>query len=166
MKTHILLFVLAIGLTSLVSCRKDEEDDDTNAGGNNNLNLNGSFTATIDGVDWAAEPDYVAAVITNFSGTPSIGVSGTRADSSYFSLLIPYFYGGDTTLTVPPALETELRLFDDNTYIANPGTVTISRSISNGVETYTGTFSGDFILILGVQTKVITNGAFTAKRLL
>ena len=166
MKTRILLFALLIGLTSIVSCRKDEEDEDTNTGGNDNLNLNGSLTATIDGVAWAAEPEYVAVVITNFTGNPSIGVSGTRADSSFFTLMIPYFYGNDTTVTVPPALETELRFTDDDVFIAQPGTVSLSRTINNGVETYTGTFNGNFTSFFSNQTRSITNGAFTAKRLL
>jgi len=166
MKKTILMSMLFMALVMLSSCKKDEEEKDTNSGGNNTTNLTGSFTATIDGVTWAAEPEYVAVVITNFTGNPSIGVSGTRADSSFFTLMIPYFYGNDTTVTVPPALETELRFTDDDVFIAQPGTVSLSRTINNGVETYTGTFNGDFTSFFSSQTRVITSGAFTAKRLL
>jgi hypothetical protein len=164
---------LALCMAALVffsGCRKDDEDDDNNSGGNNNnsTNTNGTFVATIDGVQWQANTDMVSVVVTNFTGTPSIGVNATRmADSSFFTLTIPYFYGSDTTLTVPPAESTELRLTDDYLYIANPGTISLSRIISNGEETYTGTFNGDFEdPILGSATRVITNGAFTAKRVM
>jgi hypothetical protein len=167
---HNLFFTLSIlALVFFTACRKDEQDEDNNSGGNNNTSgSNESFVATIDGVQWQANSDMVSVVVTNFTGTPSIGVNATRmADSSFFTLTIPYFYGSDTTLTVPPAESTELRLTDGYLYIANPGTISLSRSISNGVETYTGTFNGDFEdPILGSATRVITNGSFTAKRLL
>lgn len=162
------LFLLAL-ITSIISCRNN--DDDNNNNNNNNNNLNGSFTANIDGVAWTANADRVLCVVAVFGSNPTIQINATRlSDSTYFSFLLPYFTATDTVITEPSSGNTDLRFNDPTTggniWIADNATLNISRSVQDGVETYTGTFNGNFKVALGSTYLIITGGNFTAKRLL
>ena len=153
------------GIFTLCCCGR-EDDDNT---GNNSNNLTGSCQAVIDGSNWQADSSKVLVVIANYGTGPLIGVTAVRStDSSFFSFLVPYFYGNDTVIVTPAAVGSELRFTYNNIWIADPGpgNISISRSVTNGVETYTGTFSGNFTAPIGGSVKVITNGVFNAKRLL
>jgi hypothetical protein len=153
---------------STISCGKKDGEDDNNTPNNN---LAGSFQATIDGSNWIADSNKISVVIANFGSGPKINITAQRSsDTSYFEFLMPYFYGNDTSYVTPAATGVELRFIGSGytTWIADPGpgNISISRTVVNGLETYTGTFSGNFKKLLVDSTKSITNGTFIAKRLL
>lgn len=146
---------------SLSSCRTDDDDDD------NNPDLTGVCSAVIDGNSWSADADRVTVVISNFGSGPLISVNAMRtSDTSYFTFTLPYFYGTDTVYVEPTSGLPEFRFTHGDIWLGDSATLSISRSNTSGIETYTGTFIGDFKTITGGSVKEVTGGTFTAKRLL
>lgn len=152
---------------SFTSCRPDTDDDN-----NNDDLLNGSFHAVIDGNIWHADDDAVGFVVGDYGSGPMISITGTKAaDTAHFFFLMPYFYGNDTVIT-EPSDHTDLRFQDSGViggglWLETSGTLDVSRTTQDGIETLTGTFTGTFTDPFdSTDVKVITGGTFTAKRLI
>ncbi len=154
-------------IISITACHNNDDD-------NNDPNiLNGSFHAVIDGVAWDAEADNVGAVVIVSGGVTTLSISSSSAaDTSHFFFTFPYFTNTDTVIANPFASGTVLRFQDykvgGGVFDANTGTLNVSKSIQDGIETYTGTFNGNFrgVPFDTLNIKVITGGTFTAKRLI
>lgn len=147
-------------------CNNGNDDD------NDDPDLSGSLHAEINGTSWNADPDKVLLVIANYGFGPAIYLTATKgADTAYFSFLFPYFNGSDTLIT-EPSDDTDLRfqsssVVNGGLWREETGTLDVSRTIQDGVETYSGTFSGSFVdPFNSSDVKTITGGTFTAKRLL
>ncbi len=156
---YLCIFTVVI---SFNSCRPDDDDDD-----GNNTDLSGSCSAVIDGNNWIADADRVTVVISNFGSGPLISVNAMKAaDTSYFTFTLPYFYGTDTVYTEPTPGLPELRFTNGDIWLGETATLSIGRSTVDGIETYTGSFNGNFETVTGGNVIVVTDGTFTAKRLL
>ncbi|WP_294673100.1 hypothetical protein [uncultured Fluviicola sp.] len=150
------------------ACKKDTNNDVPTPNTNEDTSLYGNMSATIDGTTWSADPANVNCVIANYGTGPYITISATRqADTSSFNFLFPAFSGSDTTISFP-ASGSDSRFVGSNqeTFLMSSGSLYVSKSVSGGIETYTGNFSGNFESIINSDVKVISNGAYTAKRLL
>lgn len=154
-------------LFSITACNSNDDDND-----NDDDLLNGSFSAVIDGTNWDAEADAVGFVVANYGSGPMISIVASRAaDSAHFTFLIPYFEGNDTLIT-EPSDDTDLRLQSSSVvsgglWLETSGTLDISRTANDGIETLTGTFNGTFTDPFdSTDVKVVTGGTFTAKRLI
>lgn len=155
-------YSLLVLLSVFSSCSNDDDDD-----GNNTPDLSGVCSAVIDGNNWSADADRVTVVISDFGSGPLISVNAMRvADTSYFTFTLPYFYGTDTVYTEPTPGTPELRFTQGDIWLGDTATLSISRSNVDGIQTYTGTFSGDFETVIGGNVIVVSGGIFTAKRLL
>lgn len=167
MNKHLLSLSALLFLSIISACNNNDDDDHEH-----DPDLSGSLHAEIDGTHWSADPDKVLLVVTNTGSGTNIYLTATRvADSSHFSFLFPYFYGSDTTITEPSA-GTDLR-FQSNSainggfWLEETGTLNVSRTLQDGIETYTGTFSGTFAdPIVSTDMITVTDGTFTAKRIL
>ncbi len=161
MNKLIYLGILTV-LFSITACNNNDDDD------NDPNILNGSFHAVIDGADWDAEPENVLCVVSNFGSGPIISIVGSRvADTTHFTFYVPYFNGSDTLITDPTAGDVLMRLQGANVWDATSGTLDVSRITLDGLETYTGTFNGNFVNFLdSTNVRVVTGGTFTAKRYL
>ncbi len=153
---------------SLSACHNnDDNNNDPNA-------LNGSFHAVIDGNNWDAEPENVIAIISGTGTDPFIAITGTsNTDTSHFYLSVPVFNAADTVINDPDYNASVVLRFQSyrvnggGAWDANTGTINVSRSTLDGIETYVGTFNGNFRQVFdSTQVKTITGGTFTAKRYL
>ncbi len=156
-----LLTLSALAFITLFSaCTPDDDGDDDDI-------LNGSFHAVIDGQNWDAQPDNTGAVVSDFGSGPILSINGSNeTDTTHFFFGIPYFYGSDTVIT-EPSDDTVLRFQGSNVWDATTGTLNVTRTIEDGIETYTGTFNGNFVEFFdSTNVRVITGGTFTVKRLL
>jgi hypothetical protein len=161
MYKRLLTFSLLVLLSVFSSCRNDDDD------GNNTPDLSGVCSALIDGNNWSANTDRVTVVISDFGSGPLISVNAMRvSDTSYFTFTLPYFYGADTVYTEPTPGTPELRFTQGDIWLGDTATLSINRSNVEGIETYSGTFSGDFEAVIGGDVIVVSGGTFTAKRLL
>lgn len=158
---------IVTALFSITACNNNNDDDDNDP----NL-LDGTFHAVIDGNAWDADADAVGFVVANYGSGPMISITGTKAaDTAHFFFLIPYFEANDTVIT-EPSDHTDLRFQDSGViggglWLETFGTLDISRTTQDGIETLTGIFNGTFTDPLdSTDVKVITGGTFTAKRLI
>ena len=147
-------------LFSITACNNSDDDNDPNI-------LNGSFHAIIDGTVWDAQPDNTGAVVADFGSGPLLSINGSnQTDTTHFFFSIPYFYGSDTVITEPTD-DTVLRFQGSSVWDANSATLNVTKTIKDGIETYTGTFNGNFVEFLdSTNVRVITGGTFTVKRLI
>ena len=163
----LIYFAIFAALFSITACNNNDDDND-----NDDDLLNGSFSVVIDGTNWAAEADAVGFVVANYGSGPMISIVASRAaDSAHFTFLIPYFEASDTTIT-EPSDHTDLRFQSSSVvsgglWLETSGTLDITRTANDGIETLTGTFNGTFTdPIISTDVKVVTGGTFTAKRLI
>ncbi|MGE0637310.1 MAG: hypothetical protein AB7G44_14375 [Bacteroidia bacterium] len=152
---------------SITACNNNDDDGD-----NNPDVLDGTFHAVIDGSAWDADADAVGFVVADYGSGPMISITGSKAaDTAHFFFLIPYFDGTDTVIT-EPSDHTDLRFQDSGViggglWLESSGTLDISRTTQDGIETLTGTFNGTFTDSFdSTDVKVVTGGTFTAKRLI
>lgn len=162
-----LLTLSALAFITLFSACNPDDDGD-----NDDDLLNGSFSAIIDGTNWDADADAVGFVVADYGSGPMISITGSKtADTAHFFFVIPYFNGSDTVITEPSA-DTDLRFQDSGViggglWLETSGTMDISRTTQDGIETLTGTFNGTFTDPFdSTDVKVVTGGTFTAKRLI
>jgi hypothetical protein len=148
-------------LFSITACNNNDDD-------NNDPNvLDGSFHAVIDGQNWDAQPDNTGAVVSDFGSGPVLAITGSNeTDTTHFFFSIPYFYGNDTVITEPTD-DTVLRFQGNGVWDANSATLNVSKTLEDGIETYSGTFNGNFVQFFdSTDVRVVTGGTFTVKRLL
>ncbi len=148
-------------LFSITACNNNDDDDnDPNV-------LDGSFHAVIDGAAWDAQPHNTGAVLSDFGSGLILSINGSNeTDITHFFFSIPYFYGTDTVITEPTD-DTVLRFQGSSVWDANSATLNVTKTLEDGIETYTGTFNGTFVEFFdSTNVRVITGGTFTVKRML
>lgn len=153
-------------LFSITACNNNNDND------NDDDLLNGSFSAEIGGTGWNADADAVGFVVADYGSGLTIAITGSNAaDTAHFFFTFPYFSGTDTVITEPTD-HTDLRFQDNGViggglWLETSGTLDVSRTTQDGIETLTGTFNGTFTDPFdSTDVKVITGGTFTAKRLI
>jgi hypothetical protein len=130
-------------------------------------NISGqSFSATIDATAWSTTNDYIYATVVDVLGTPTYSVRADHpTDGSYFAIPIKYFYGSDTTINFPAGISTVLLYYKSGkNWNQKTGSLHMVKSSSGGIETMTGTFSGQWKDSGSSATFNLTNGQFVAKR--
>lgn len=130
------------------------------------VNLTGqSFSASVNGSPWTATNDNI------YDFYQASGVYGQTmqitayhsTNGSRFAFPFPYFLGSDTTFNYPGG---PILLYQTGSYNYNQktGSLHMVKSISGGIETITGDFSGSWKDGLSSSTISITSGQFVAKR--
>jgi hypothetical protein len=160
MSKFIIILISFVILCS-ISCSRDE-DNDPDSG------ISGTFSAKLDGVDWIASADKVTYVVQDYGSGPKIFVVALRnSDTSQFNILVPYFYGSDTTINFPSSNIIRLQI-RSVLWQCNSGTLSINKSVSGGIEILNGYFSGTLKDPVFASTPIInlTAGTFTSRRLL
>jgi hypothetical protein len=154
-----LLLVLATACSSPDTDDPGEEDDSPG--------VDEYFHMTLDGSEWEVNEDsHCGGVVMNFGGGPKVGLTATRmSDSTHIGYYVPYFYGTDTTFTMPPQITLQYQGSDD-VYLPVDGTFSISRSTVNSMEVYEGNFAFTYEGMIYNETIQVTGGAFRIARLL
>ncbi|MCG3164452.1 MAG: hypothetical protein POELPBGB_00206 [Bacteroidia bacterium] len=156
---------MVAAIFSITACNNDNNND-------GNPDTNGTFHAVIDGSAWDADADAVGFVVADYGSGLTIAITGTKAaDTAHFFFTFPYFTASDTVITEPSS-DTDLRFQDNGTlggglWLEETGTLDVTRTTQDGIETLTGTFSGTFVDPFdSTSVKTVTGGTFTAKRLI
>jgi hypothetical protein len=166
MKTN--LFVL-FALVALASCT-DPNNNNNNNDNDTSPGVDEYFRVDINAYHWEENDDeIIGGVLANYGSGPLYNLTATASvDSSYFTLLIPYFYANDTTwnLTPPPA-NMALTFQTDSIYNeVSSGTLHIVRSNVGGMEVFTGTFDYTGLELLHDSPATFANGEFVIARIL
>ena len=82
-----LVLVLMISVC-VSSCKKDDDDDDNNNNNNNQPPTATSFSATVDGVAWTADPTTILGLFIETIGVNSLSIACSSADNSHFTLSV------------------------------------------------------------------------------
>jgi hypothetical protein len=126
----------------------------------------GSFHAVIDGEDWDADADKIAAVVGDFGGGPVLSLNATQgATKEFFTIQLDAFEGTFTTTDftgIVVRFNSPTGVFQ----ITDDGSMTIEQSGDGISEVYTGVFEGTFPHLIEDRSVVITGGTFEVHRLL